>query len=251
MTELDQAIESLYAIFARYSRPEKNGFCPCGCTKPNATDHLVDVPLRELRFADLEDYSACAMTTQGTCEDFRYLLPRLFQGIAKEPYGYNPEILFSKLSYAKWMDWNKDEITSIRAYLHGFWRTALNSFPINDQIPVFFEIETPLSSISQTGEALEPYLQIWSETRSQQADEHLIQFVTFYGSDFSDGRTLHEAFWEKSKPQAGALRNWLLQPKTLQRIAGAAHLLRTDGYEHLFPRAFEILQNEGRVQSRP
>jgi hypothetical protein len=33
------------------------------------------------------------MTTQGSTDDFRYLLPRLFQGVAEERYSYDPEIL--------------------------------------------------------------------------------------------------------------------------------------------------------------
>jgi hypothetical protein len=72
----------------------------------------------------------------------------------------------------------------------------------------------------------------------------LIQFVTFHGADFSEGRTLHTAFSENLILQGAALRKWLLQSDTLQRVANAAYLLKSDGYEHLFPPAFEILQNQ-------
>jgi hypothetical protein len=189
------------------------------------------------------------MTTQGSVDDFRYLLPRLFEVVSQCDLCVDPEILFGKLEHAKWLNWPPDEITAIRTYLRALWQTALSVYPLQDALPAFFEIETVLASIARTGEPFESYLQTWTKTTTQQADEHLIQLVTFYGSDFSDDRTLHEAFWEESKPQAEALRNWLLQPETLQRIASAAHLLKTDGYEHLFPPALEILQREGRTQS--
>jgi len=244
MTKLEESIEFLYKTFARYPRPAKIQACPCGCTKPGATDCLVAVPLLELRFADLEDYSCSAMTTQGTVEDFRYLLPRLFQGIAEEDYGYNPEILFGKLAYAKWLSWPQDEVTAVRNYFYALWQTALSSFPIQERLPAFFEIETVLASIAHSGEAIELYLSIWTATRTKQADQHLIQFVTMYGADFAGGRTFDAAFWEDAKAQAGALRGWLLREDTLQRIEGAAHLLETDGHEHLFQPALEVLRNE-------
>jgi hypothetical protein len=248
MTGIEKAIETLYEVFSRYPRPTEIESCPCGCTKPDATVHLLAVPLRELRFAGLIDYSSSAISTQGSVDDFRYFLPRLLQGIANEPYDYNPEILFGKLSYAEWRIWPDIEVTAIKNYFNALWLKGLNSFPIEEHLPAFFEIETLLASIAQTGEALEPYLQTWTETTVQEADEHLIQFVTMYGDDFSSGRTLDRAFWEESTAQAATLREWLLRPDTLQRITRAATLLRSDGYEHLFKPALVTLQNEAKVR---
>ena len=248
MTEIEEAVRSLYETFSRYSRPTIIESCPCGCTKPGATDHLTAVPLQMLCFAELADYSISAMTTQGSVEDFRYFVPRLFQGVTEEPYSYNPEVLFEKLRYAKWTNWQDDEIRAVKAYLHALWRKGLASFPLEEHLPAFFEIETLLASIAQTGEELEPYLQVWTETKTKEADEHLIQFVTMQGAEFSEGRTLHEAFWKDSKPQAEALRRWLLQPDTLQRIGNAECLLKRDGFEHLFGPAVEILLKQQKFQ---
>jgi hypothetical protein len=243
MTELETSIEFLYEVFARYSRPGTIDVCAC-CTEPEATSHLTLRSLRELRFEDLADYSFSAMTTQGSLDDFRYFLPRLLEGIAEEKYSYNPEILFGKLSYANWITWKADEVKAVRTYLQALWITGLTSFPIENRLPEFFEIEVLLASIAQTGEALEPYLQVWSDTKTKEADQHLIQFVTMFGGEFSDGRTLHGAFWSGRRSQAESLRKWLLQIDTLQRIAGAAYLLRNDGFEHLFAPALRALQRQ-------
>ena len=225
--------------------------CPCGCTKPDATAHLVTVPLRELRFLDLADYSFSAMTTQGSVDDFRYFLPRLFQGIVEEPYSYSNETLFHKLKYVKWTTWPEDEQTAVKRYLDSLWQYGLTSFPIVDRLPGFFEIETVLSSIAQTGEVLDQYLNTWTETKTREADEHLIQFVTMYGSELADGKTFfNEGFWGDARSQAQALRRWFLQADTLQRINDAAHLLRNDGFEHLFEPAVLVLEAEGQRLSR-
>lgn len=243
MTELKAAIESLYDVFSRYPRPATIEVCPC-CTKPEATSHLTVGSLRELRFGDIADYSCSAISTQGSVDDFRYFLPRLLQGIAEQEYAFNPEILFGKLSYANWTTWQVDEVSAVRSYLHALWTTGLTNFPIENRLPEFCEIVTLLSSIAQTGEALEPYLQVWSETKTEEADKHLIQFVTMFADEFSDGRTLHEAFWSKRRSQAESLRKWLLQIETLQRVAQSTYLLKGDGFEHLFETALKSLQNE-------
>jgi hypothetical protein len=246
MSEVTEAVQNLYETFARYPRPDVIESCPCGCTKPDATAHLTAVPLRNLRFAELLDYCFSAIMTQGSVNDFRYLLPRLLQGIAEEQCGCNPEILFGKLSYAKWLTWPEDEIVAVRRYLRALWSKALNTFPLEEHLPAFFEIETMLASIARTGESLDWYLTTWSGTATEEADQHLIQFVTMYGGDFSNGRTFTEAFWADCKPQAAALRRWLLRTDTLQRVTQSAHLLRSDGFEHFFEPAVEILRDEAK-----
>jgi hypothetical protein len=244
MSEIAEAVQNLYETFARYPRPAVIESCPCGCTKPDATAHLVAVPLQELRFPDLLDYCFSAITTQGTVNDFRYLLPRLLQGIAEEPCGCNPEILFGKLSYAKWQTWPEDEIEAVNAYLRAFWRKALRSFPLEEHLPAFFEIEPVLASIARTGEALDWYLNTWTETPTGEADQLLIQFITMHGEEFSNGRTFSEAFWADSKLQAAALRSWLIRFDTLQRVSNATHFLQSDGFEHLFDPAVQVLRAE-------
>ena len=57
MTELEKAIECLYSTFARYPRPERIEFCPCGCTAKDATNHLITTALRELREKQLDAYT--------------------------------------------------------------------------------------------------------------------------------------------------------------------------------------------------
>lgn len=244
MLEIEAAVHQLYETFARYPRPSQINFCPCGCTKADATAHLEAAPLRKLGFAEMLDYCFSAITTQGSVNDFRYLLPRLLQGIVEEPCGCNPEILFGKLKYSDWQTWPEDEVAAVRAYLRALWRKALNAFPLEEHLPAFFEIETVLASIASTGESFDWFLNTWTDATTQEADQHLIQFVTMHGNEFRDGGTLAEAFWARAEPQAAALRAWMVREDTVQRVRRAAHLLRSDGFEHLFEPAFEILARQ-------
>jgi hypothetical protein len=244
---LESAIEGLYETFARYPQPERVEYCPCGCTKPDEVAPLLAAPLRALRFTDLGNYCFSAMTTQGSVDDFRHFLPRMFQGAAEEEFAYNLEILFGKLSYAKWLTWPEGEIAAVRTYLTAIWRFGIDSFPIEQSMPGIYEIETLLASIACTGEALGPYLQVWTETKTLEADRNLVQFVTMYGADFSDGKTLSVAFWERAAPAGAELRNWLLRPDTLDRVSRSAHLVPIDGFEQLFEPAIAILRAERRT----
>src|ERR1700759_162947 len=119
-SELQQAIAGLYETFARYPQPASIHVCPC-CTKADAVAPFIHTPLRSLRFEDLSDFAFSAMTTQGSVDDFRYLLPRLFESVTGEPLACNPESLFGKLSYAKWSTWPSDEIAAIHIYLRALW----------------------------------------------------------------------------------------------------------------------------------
>lgn len=208
---------------------------------------MLAAPLRELRFADLGNYGVSAMTTQGSSDDFRYFLPRMFQCAAEEEFPFSLEILFGKLNYAKWLTWPKKEIAAVHAYLSAIWQFGIDSFPIEQSLPGVYEIETLLASIAQTGDSLHPYLRAWTETKTLQADRNLVQFVTMYGADFSDEKTLSFAFWEKVGSAAAELREWLLRPDTLDRISRSAHLVPADGYEHLFGPALAVLKAEQRA----
>jgi hypothetical protein len=252
MTEFDMnetrllrsRIENIYKVFERYPRPSKIEYCPCGCTKADEVAPLLASPLRELDFKSLENFSFSAMTTQGSVNDFKYFLPRLLEGIAQEPYGYNPEILFGKLGYGNGLTWDEQETLAIRGYMRALWTLGLRSFPIERSLPAFCEIETLLASLAATGDSLGSYLALWDETDVAAADQHLIHFVTLYGTNFAAGKSLDFAFWEKLREQSEELRRWLLKPETLDRVVRSRHLLEIDGYEHLFEPALQVIQAE-------
>lgn len=240
-TPLKNVIADLYTVFGKYPQPSAMEYCTCGCTEPEALKALLAKPLGQLDFNDIADYSFSAMTTQGSTQDFKYFLPRLFEGICFEEYRYNPEVLFGKLDYAKWKTWNDEEISVLRRYFLALWDTAIDAFPLNEELPAFFEIETVIASLASSGESLEAYLRIWSARNSQQADLHLLQLVTWHGMDIAKGNAFETGFWEARREQACELRTWLTSADILDRIQAAAPLLPTDGFEHLLAPSLERL----------
>jgi len=242
--ELRNSIENLYAVFAGYPRPAKIEVCPCGCTPPDAAAPLVAVPLRSVRFIDMTGFAFSALTTQGSDKDFRYLLPRLFEGLVEFNFPVDPEIVFGKLSYAKWRSWPSPEIAAIEEFVAALWAAAITTYPVPNQLASFCDIESVLSSIAVTGLSLDPYLKLWAHVHCGPADVNLIQFVACNGERFADGADYNGPFWDESPEQGKQLRQWLLLPDTMQRVRQAANVLPDDGCEHLLAQALQTLETE-------
>ena len=242
--ELQEAIERLYSVFSTYGPVQEMEFCPCGCTNADAIGALLHRDIASIEFAALADYSFSAMTTQGSVQDFKSFLPRLLQGIVTEEYRYDPEILFGKLRYAKFLSWPPAEIDAVRGFMEQLWELAIQIYPVHHVLPGFPEIATLLSSIAQTGVPISPYLRLWSEAATVDATKNLLHFVTLYGEEFSDGKTLSTDFWESAPEQAMELRQWLLQPPVWNRIQEGKDLSIDSGYEHLLVPALAVLAKE-------
>ena len=161
-----------------------------------------------------------------------------------EEYRYNPEILFGKLKYAKFLSWPSAEIEAVSDFMKQLWNLAIQSYPVNLVLPAFFEVETLLCSIAQTGVPLSPYLHLWSEANTLAATKRLLYFVTSHGAEFADGRILTTRFWESAPDQALELRQWLLRPQVWSRIQEGKDIPIDSGFEHLLAPALEVVTKE-------
>jgi len=110
---------------------------------------LRSKPLRELTVDDLGRYSFDAISTWGTVEQFKYLLPRLFQVVVEEDLEYCPEVLFNKPRMGSFQSWPEIERAALYSYCDGLWRYALAHHPVLDHLPSFTMIEDCLCSIGQ------------------------------------------------------------------------------------------------------
>ncbi|MBY0373940.1 MAG: hypothetical protein K2Q23_08085 [Bryobacteraceae bacterium] len=116
--EFKEAIERLYSTFGSYPLRDRIDSCPC-CRGQQETRHLHTKALRDLTPEDLGPYAFRAMTTVGDVDDFRHFLPRILELVAELPV--DPEVVLSKLTYAKWTEWPAGEIEAVRAYLAELW----------------------------------------------------------------------------------------------------------------------------------
>jgi hypothetical protein len=247
--ELAGAIEELYRVFSRYPRPRQIKSCPCGCTKPEETAPLLAYTVRELPFDKMENYAFSAMTTQGALNDFRYFLPRLLERLSTVNSRMNPQVVVGKLAYeeSNWRSWPADEIEAIDRWFSALWRVGLASFPIENRLPDFCNMEDLLNSIAVTGQALAPYLQRWSETQSESANRHIALFVLDFGPEFANGGTIKGAGWKYSAAQGASIREWILTSGILDRAEACCYPFGTFYTEQQLLEGLKILRAEGAI----
>jgi hypothetical protein len=246
MDELQEATESVYRQFSRYPRPTAIEFCPCGCTKPEEVVPLLAYPLREIPFNELDNYAFSAITTQGNEKDFCYFLPRLLERLSCASSLTSPQIIFGKVTLQYCPNLSEDDRDVIGQWLDALWRTALASLPIQSRLPDFFSMEDILICVALTGRHLDAYLQTWTRTETQIADQHLVQLVTDCGANLADGGAIEGSGWKYSASQRAAIRRWILSEATMNRILASSGLPKEEGTELNFEHALDILKRESR-----
>lgn len=124
MSELDQAIITLYNTFRTYRLKSKIDGCPC-CQLESSEKMLHARPLNELTWVDFNVYPFKAMTTFGDENDFKHFLPRILELYATHYNGtpYGIDVIFSKLSMAYW-SMSAKEIEAIEHFVSA-WHKVL------------------------------------------------------------------------------------------------------------------------------
>jgi hypothetical protein len=206
--EMASAIERLYEAFQPYTPPAHPTFC-AHCVSDAEDALLYTNPLRQLSAQELKRYSFKAISTWGTVEQFKYLLPRLFELVVYEGFGYDPEILFKKPRYGGLASWPDTEQQAVAGYCGALWRFSLARHPLIDYLPAFVNIEDSLCSVAQIVDDLHPLLQLWdSETTT--ATLHLADFVAENASTLLANGALSNAFWEERPEQVKQVADWFL-----------------------------------------
>src|SRR5882762_1635090 len=96
-TEIQAAIEALYAAFSDAPKPMIIEGCPC-CIERKDVDVLLTTPLRQITPDQLTNYAASVFLTVGSIEDFLYLLPRILEISACDPSWWpDPEVISGAL----------------------------------------------------------------------------------------------------------------------------------------------------------
>lgn len=206
--DLDNAIERLYEAFGHYSAPVQPAYCQHCVTEPEDVV-LRSKPLRELTANDLSRYSFKAISTWGTVDQFKYLLPRLFQLIVEDGFGYNPEILFGKPRYGDFALWPEKERLALYSYCDILWRTALASYPFEQNLPSLSSIDDCLCCIGQIVDDMQPMLKIWDiDTKNNTL--HLADFAAENASTLFESKTLSNPFWDGRPEQRRQVVDWFL-----------------------------------------
>ena len=131
---LRSAIERLYVVFGNYRPPVHPTYCS-HCVKDDEDRVLRLKPLRELNADELSRYSWDAISLWGTVEQFKYLLPRLFETVVFDEHRYCPEVSFKKPRLGGLQEWPGEEQVALNCYCDALWRYALAHHPLSHRLP--------------------------------------------------------------------------------------------------------------------
>lgn len=205
---LREAVERLYAVFRRYRLPAEIDPDPCF---PSFCDDrpLRAAPLRELPAEAFDNYAWKAITTWGTVDDFKHLLPRMLELIARPPAGWgslDPYIVLTKIEYGNWHRWHRDEREAIAEYVEILWR-ALLTRPYDWRS----NVGRWLKDLSEIYDDLAPFLTAWkADSQSEVAvpwpARHLAETIIDLHQPMSKDGTLN---WRQKPAQEQQLIRWL------------------------------------------
>lgn len=162
--------EALYALDAAFAPPSERPFTVGGCTACYGQADLdaLSGPVDRVP-EDLIPHVAAEVPDHW--DDFpalyRRMTPRIVRLLATGRLHVDHGLIASRLLDAGWRDWVPAEREALEKVWHAWWRSALHEYPGTD--PVTSVLET----ISVSTGTLAPWLGIWAETRTENADKHL------------------------------------------------------------------------------
>lgn len=126
MSELDDAIEHLYAVFRPYRAGRVAG-CPC-CVSREEQQRLHSKRLRELAGDDLSAFAFSSLYTWGTLKDFKHFLPRMLELCATGELRTDPQTIYGKFVHEG--PWPAEERAALERFTLALLVEALYTTPI-------------------------------------------------------------------------------------------------------------------------
>ena len=154
---LAATIEELYRVFSAKPPPVIEA-CPC-CIETRNVDVLLATPLRQLSGGQLWRYITGAYLTVGGDRDFRYLMPRIFELAALDPFEVpDTEIVLGKLARARWEMWRAEEKDAILTVIGAWFSVALEQDLQHAEEGWIYKTESLLCGIAHAGLPLADWL---------------------------------------------------------------------------------------------
>lgn len=181
MNSIKSALENLYSAFGRYTLHGIH-HCDCGCIDESVVKKLYSKPLKELGIDDLAYYHGSALCTWGDIEHYKHFLPRILELYSfKRNYALvDLSEIYNKLEYAKWTEWEQNEIDALSDYILYDWIDFVNYN--------YSEIrDTELECYSRFI-TLERMIQLWKINESDEALHNFVLFFYSYGSKMFNNR---------------------------------------------------------------
>lgn len=219
---LQQAIEQLYAVFARYPLRSVVEGCP-HCVYAADNEMLHAAPLRALPRENLEKYAWKTMTTWGKVSDFKHFLPRLLEILVDDDCDFDFEAFGSKFHYAEYGAWPEDERLAVESFCMAWWRVVLATFPTRNLI-IFH-----LGMFAQFIEDIRPFLGVLRNTEIASAQRHFVQLCLDLTTGNGSEPLTPPAWWEDRPSQWRQFVDWFFEPLTVAQFDRALQVAEAYG----------------------
>jgi hypothetical protein len=236
--DVRDAIERLYAVFARYPLRQHLHGCP-HCFSAVEDRGLHAYPLRQMPEENLTMFSWKTMSTWGDAKDFKHFFPRLCElSVSSDDtlhFGmalYHRKVRYERAGYASWPE---DKRAAFAGFLLAWWRALLErGKTVRDlDVRLLFahDVETSLSleQLATYVEDLRPFLAALLEVATLGGRAYVL---ATYCLLYWRGETPTSYF---SADQVRQITEWLTEPATMEHMRDMAEQLamETAGQEEL------------------
>jgi hypothetical protein len=209
---LGLAIERSYEVFAR------NRVGPTMVVRRSDVTHdevaALAGPVRSVPATAIDRWLPHAVTTWGTAEDLRALLPRVFELLTAGLLATPPEVVFAKVRQADASGWPVDELAAVEGITSALWLATLTQHPAAIGLPAV----RVLTAIAELDRDLSPHLDDWLllvTSRSEQgvpARRHLGDLARQVDHLAEAGVGVEGLFWTPRPLEAARLEAWISSP---------------------------------------
>lgn len=179
------------------------------------------VPVRTVTAEAIDRWLPHAVTTWGTGDDLRALLPRVLELFASGSLAIAPEALFAKIRRAGAPSWSVEEQAAIDDVVTAVWLATLATWPARVGHPAW----RLLAATVELGDELSAFLDDWLLMLGSAAPEqlparlHLRELDRKVQQLEANGEGIAQLFWSPNEEEADRLATWLSSPFTRAQLA--------------------------------
>jgi hypothetical protein len=217
---LGLAIERSYEVFVRNRVGPSMVVRRADVTRADVA--ALAGPVRSVAAIAIDRWLPHAITTWGTAEDLRALLPRVFEVLTAGLLTTPPEVVFGKLRQADWGEWPIDEVAAVDGIVDALWLATIAEHPA----PIGLPAGRVLTAIAELGRDLSPHLDDWlllvasDGPAARAARRHLGDLTRQIESLGAAELEVASLFWSPRPAEAARLEGWIRSAAVRAHLAG-------------------------------
>jgi hypothetical protein len=223
-TELEQAIEDAYPVFACYPGPTVIRAVP-GIDARRILRNLTSAPLRELADHRIRYYAAHAGRLVDSDADYRFFLPRVLEiAAASRDFGIDAPLIAEKLMKGRWRSWPETEQRALeRVFFAAFEENLLFA-----EARHYWIVGIALAEMD-----MKRALGIWLAAPLPNAMIQCASTFSTEATSLDDEKFLANVFWAHVRPEIRAeFVSWLASAPVRQRLREALALVDAKDLKH-------------------